>query len=145
MRRLKTFDEFLKLRIVKKQSPDRERAKNLLLESQEKFNFFEKVRDKIGDNGLSPNFVVENCYDILIEILRGKLLYLGYKIDSHEVEISYMRNLGFPELDVLFMNELRYFRNGIKYYGKIFDEEYAEKVLGFMGRVRSKLLEVVEK
>jgi len=46
-----------------------------------------------------------------------------------------MRKIGFNELDVSFMNELRYFRNGIKYYGKRLDKKYAEKVLKFLNRL----------
>jgi hypothetical protein len=37
------------------------------------------------------------------------------------------------------MNQLRYFRNGIKYYGKIFDEDYAKKVYNFMKKILLKL------
>jgi predicted outer membrane protein len=46
-----------------------------------------------------------------------------------------MAGLGFSESQVMFMNELRYYRNGIKYYGKRFDEEYAEKVMLYMDEV----------
>jgi len=66
-------------------------------------------------------------------------LSAGYKTDSHEAEVSFMRNLGFSESDVLFMNELRYFRNGIKYYGKIFDNDYAQKIYDFLIRLLIKL------
>lgn len=132
MRSLKKFEEFLDSGIVKKQSPDRERAEGLELESKNKLKFFEKLKEKLGFDELNPNYIVETCYDVMIEIIRAKLIFLGYKTDSHEAEISYLRNLGFQESEVLFMNELRYFRNGIKYYGKIFDMEYAEKVEKFM-------------
>lgn len=139
MRNLKSFKEFLKEGIIKKQSPDIERAKSLIKESKDKLNFYEKLNSKLGFKELSPNFVVESCYDILIEILRAKVLFLGYKTDSHEAEVSYMRNLGFSEGDVLFMNQLRYFRNGIKYYGKIFDEDYAQKLDKFLYKCLRKL------
>ncbi len=128
---LKKFEEFVKSRIVKKQNPDEERAKSLLKESKEKLDFFEKVRKKLGKE-LNSNYVVETCYDILVEILRAKLLVRGFKTDSHEAEVSYMRNLGFSENDVNFMNQLRYFRNGIKYYGRIFEKEYSDKVIKFL-------------
>jgi len=135
---LKKFEEFVKSRIVKKQNPDEERAKSLLKESKEKLNFFEKVRKKLGKE-LNSNYVIETCYDVLIEILRAKLLVKGFKTDSHEAEVSYMRNLGFSENDVNFMNQLRYFRNGIKYYGKIFEKEYSDKVIKFLYYVLHRL------
>jgi hypothetical protein len=139
MRNLKKFEEFTKDGIVKKQTPDTERAKGLIEESEGKLKFCEKLKGKLGFGELSPNYIVETCYDILIEKLRAKLLLMGYKTDSHEAEVSYMRNLGFLESDVLFMNQLRYFRNGIKYYGKIFDEDYAKKVYNFMNKILLKL------
>ena len=135
---LKKFEEFVKSRIVKKQNPDEERAKSLLKESKEKLDFFEKVRKKLGKE-LNSNYVIETCYDVLIEILRAKLLVKGFKTDSHEAEVSYMRNLGFSENDVNFMNQLRYFRNGIKYYGRIFEKEYSDKVIKFLYYVLHRL------
>jgi hypothetical protein len=50
-----------------------------------------------------------------------------------------MREIGFSEQQVLFMNQLRYFRNGIKYYGKIFDKDYANKVDNFLHQCLLKL------
>jgi hypothetical protein len=128
---LKRFEEFLSSGIIKKQTSDRERAKNLILESEDKLNFFYKVREKLGISELNPNYIIETCYDVLIELIRAKLLIDGYKTDSHEAEVSYMKNLGFSENDANFMNQLRYFRNGIKYYGRILDKEYSKKVLNF--------------
>ncbi|MBS3085078.1 hypothetical protein J4225_00120 [Candidatus Pacearchaeota archaeon] len=139
MRNLKKFEEFTKEGFVKKQTPDSERAKSLIGEAEDKLKFYEKLKDKLGFEELNPNYIVETCYDILIEILRAKILLLGYKTDSHEAEVSFMRNLGFSESDVLFMNQLRYFINGIKYYGKIFDKDYSEKVDKFLYRCLEKL------
>lgn len=141
---LKKFEEFISLGIIKKQSPDNERAKNLKLESEDKLKFFEKVRDKLGVDELSSNYVIETCYDILIELLRAEILTLGYKTDSHEAEISRMRNLNFSENEVDFMNQLRYFRNGIKYYGRKLDKEYANEVFYFMKKIYPKLMRLLK-
>jgi hypothetical protein len=48
-------------------------------------------------------------------------------------------NLGFNERDVEFLDQIRYFRNGMLYYGTILDAEYAKKVFDFMGRVIEEL------
>ena len=59
----------------------------------------------------------------------------GYNAgNSHEAEISYLSVLGFPEADVSFIDELRYYRNGIKYYGTILNKDYAQRVLAFMNK-----------
>lgn len=139
MRLLKSFEEFTIEGVVIKQSPDKERAKNLIHEAEDKLKFFEKLKEKLGFIELNSNYVIEACYDILIEIIRAKLMIIGYKTDSHEAEVSYLRTLGFSEAEVSFMNQLRYFRNGIKYYGKIFDKEYAQKVMDFLYRSLIKL------
>jgi hypothetical protein len=141
---LRKFEEFILLKIVTKQSPDNERAKNLILESEDKLKFFEKVKRKIGREELNSNYIIETCYDILIELLRAKILTLGYKTDSHEAEISYMRNLNFSEREVAFMNQLRYVRNGIKYYGRILEQDYADEVFIFMERIYLKLKRILK-
>jgi len=56
----------------------------------------------------------------------------GYNAgNSHDAEVSYMKNLSFAESEIIFMDELRYYRNGIKYYGTMLDMEYAQKVLQY--------------
>ena len=61
------------------------------------------------------------------------MLTAGYSSDkSHEAEVSYLRKMGLSEKQVSFMNELRWYRNGIKYYGKRLDQEYAQNVLVFL-------------
>ncbi len=50
---------------------------------------------------------------------------------AHEAEVSYLRVLNFKETEVQFANQLRYFRNGMLYYGTILEQEYAEKVIVF--------------
>jgi len=74
----------------------------------------------------------------MMELLRARLLLEGYNSSgsySHEAEVSYMKNLKFSENEIIFMNELRYFRNSITYYGKILDEEYALKVFNFLEKI----------
>jgi hypothetical protein len=89
---------------------------------------------------MNANFIADYCYDILMEIIRAKMFLDGYNANnSHEAEVSYLRTLGFSEADVAFMDELRYYRNGIKYYGTILDKNYADKVLAFMSKNYSKI------
>tara|TARA_Y100000310_G_C20641692_1_gene794311 strand:- start:524 stop:955 length:432 start_codon:yes stop_codon:yes gene_type:complete len=142
MKSLKTFDEFLKLRIVKKQSPDIARATDLINESDRKYNSLNRTLRDTGLDNQNANDIIESCYDIIINLIRAKMLIKGLNstgIGAHEAEVSFLRLLEFSETDVDFMNKLRYFRNGIMYYGKIFDKEYAKKVLDFMNKMRKRL------
>ena len=74
------------------------------------------------------------------------MLLEGYHasgFDAHEAEVSYMRVLGFTEKEVQFADQLRFFRNGMLYYGTQLDKTYAEKVIAFTKRLYLKLKEMV--
>lgn len=142
MKPVKRFDDFLKEGIVKKQSPDNERAKSLTEESKETYNFLMEIVHKIRVNNGNANSIVKSAYDIIMELIRAKMLKNGFNSSgsyAHEAEVSYLRELNFQESDVQFINQLRYFRNGIMYYGKRFDSDYAMKVLNFLDKIYSSL------
>ncbi|MEK6882129.1 MAG: hypothetical protein AABY22_21105 [Nanoarchaeota archaeon] len=145
MKILMRFEEFVSKGVVFKRTPENSRALFLFNESQRKYGSLNQILDKIGINELNAHEIIEYGYDILVYLLRSKLFSEGFSSTgegAHEVEVSYMRNLGFSENDVLFMNQLRYLRNGIKYYGKILDKEYAEKVMSFLNRIYPRLLKL---
>ncbi len=142
MRPLKQFNEFLKEGIVKKQSPDKERAKSLTKESEDAYNFLKEILNKFEISNDNANYIIKNIYDIIMELIRAKMLIHGFKSSgfySHEAEVSYLKELNFPESEIQFTNQLRYFRNGILYYGKAFDKEYAKKVIDFLNKIYPKL------
>lgn len=139
---LKSFKEFLSRGIVRKITPDLARARSLTQESKKRKKFLEELHEKIGLKNENANYFIENSYDLLIELLRARLLVQGLYASgegAHEAEVTYMQKLGFPEKDIRFMNSLRYFRNGILYHGKSFDKEYGEKVLKFLEKTYPKL------
>lgn len=147
MKPLKKFEEFLEKGIVNKRTPDILRAKSLIKEVENRTKFIKEAQEKIKISEQNANYFIENAYDVLIELIRAKLLIDGFKSSgegAHEAEVSYLRNLHFPEPDIRFMNGLRYHRNGIKYYGKNFDKIYAEKVLDFLYQLYPKLKELVK-
>ena len=142
MKAIRSFDDFIKDRIVKTQSIDISRAEFLKKESENSYsNLLEKIRlIKLTDK--NANDFVKSCYDIMMELLRAKMLLNGYNasgIGAHEAEVAYMRLLGFEEKDVQFADQIRFFRNGMLYYGTILDKEYAEKVLLFLEKARKQL------
>ena len=143
---MKTFEEFMRLGLARKQTPNNERAKSLIEESEDKYKFLETALKSVPKNQMSANFIVESCYDILIELIRAKMFIDGFNSNnSHEAEISYMERIKFPEAEIRFMDELRYNRNGIKYYGKRFEMDYSEKVLKFMKQIQPKLKQLLSK
>ena len=147
MRLPKPFEYYLKGGIVKKISPDKSRANFLIDESILSLQGLKERIEKIGVNERNSNSIIKDCYDILTELIRAKMLIEGYSasgIFSHEAEISYMFNLSFSENDIKFMNDLRYFRNGIMYYGKRLDKQYTKKVLNFLDKTYPKLKQLLK-
>lgn len=144
MNPLKSFEEFLNEGIVKRQRLDNSRASSLRQEAEKRKSFLKVMVDKIKVSDDNANYFVENSYDIIMELIRAKLLSDGFKasgINAHEAEVSYLRSLGFSEYEVRFVNELRYFRNGIIYYGRRLDADYANRVLNFLDAIYIKLRE----
>ncbi|OGI15009.1 hypothetical protein A3K63_03230 [Candidatus Micrarchaeota archaeon RBG_16_49_10] len=147
MRPLRNFEEFIKEGIVKKQRADPSRAASLIEEAEKRKAFLKKIHDKIGVNNENANYFVEAAYDVFMELIRAKLFMSGFNISglsAHEAEISYLRKLDFSESEVRFANDLRYFRNGIKYYGKGLDAEFANKALDFLDVTYPKLKKILK-
>lgn len=147
MKPIKKFEEFVKEGTVKKQSVDKSRAEFLIKEAENDYNYLlEKIRlMKIKDS--NSNDYVKTCYDILMELIRANMLLKGYNasgIGAHEAEVSYMRVLGFGEKDVQFTDQIRFFRNGMLYYGTMLDKEYAVKVLNFLKEIYPKLIKILK-
>ncbi len=142
MKPIRKFEEFLRENIVKKQNVDRSRAEFLIKESENSYvNLLEKIQKlKLTDN--NANDFVKSCYDILMELIRAKMLFEGYNASghgAHEAEVSFMRILGFDEREVQFADQMRFFRNGMIYYGTIIDKKYAEIVIKFTKKMYQKL------
>jgi len=148
MKAIRRFDEFIKENIVKKQSIDASRAEFLIKESENSHNNLMEKMQKIRLNDSNANDFVKSCYDILMELIRAKMLLEGYNASghgAHEAEVSYLRVLGFKEKDVQFADQIRFFRNGMLYYGKILDSEYAEKVIEFTEKLYPKLKSLIKR
>ena len=142
---MKAFEEFVKTGIIQKQSPNKERAKALLKEAEDKKKFIDLTIKNIPKEEMNANFIIDYSYDTLMELIRAKMFSEGFNSkSSHEAEVSYLKNLSFSESEIRFMDELRYNRNGIKYYGRIFEKEYGENVLKFMREIYPRLKHIVE-
>lgn len=119
MKGIKPFEEFLKLNIVKKQSPEKSRAEFLIKESEQTYNYLLLSIEKIGINKDSANSLIKNSYDVIMELIRAKMLLQGFNATgngAYEAEVSYMRILNFTENDIRFADQIRFFRNGMLYY-----------------------------
>jgi len=144
---MKKFEEFLRKSVVIKRYPDKSRANDLMKESDRRLNNLKRIIEKIGIDEYNASDVVEYCYDIILGIIRAKMLLKGFSASgkgAHEAEVSFLEVLNFNEWEIEFVNKLRYFRNGIIYYGKGKDKEYAEKAIKFTNKITLKLKKVIE-
>lgn len=143
---LKNFNDFLSEGIVRKQMPDLSRANFLISETEKSFISVKEIVDKIGIKDSNANLIIKLSYDLIMELLRAKMMQNGLNAsgnNAHEAEVSYLRILNFSEKEVQFADKLRYFRNGITYYGKIMDKEYAQNVFKFLNEIYPKLLKLI--
>lgn len=121
VRSVKLFEEYIDEGVVKKISPDFQRAESLKLKSKRKYFLLQKTIKNTGIADNSANDYVEYCYNIIMFLLRVKMLTEGYSSSercAHESEVSFARTLGLSETDISFLVQLRYFRNGFFIMGK---------------------------
>ena len=147
MRALKTFEEYCREGIMLKGKADIERAKSLIDESDRKMRSLHTNLEKVGITEDNTNDYIEQCYDAILMNVRAILYSKGYSSSgqgAHEAEVAYLRVLKLSDKEVVFMNELRYLRNGVIYYGKLTDKEYAAKVIEFTKKIHPKLRKLFE-
>ena len=145
MNAVRRFEEFIKEGVVKVQAPDKSRAKFLIAESGNSYRLLSELMEKIKVEDHSANMFVKSCYDILMELIRARMLLDGYNASgfgAHEAEVAYLRILGYSETEIQFVDRLRYFRNGMLYYGTILDQEYAQIVIKFTKKNYNNLKEM---
>ena len=144
MKPIRNFSEFVSEGVVKKQFPDKPRAEFLNKESAQAEAFLDKIVDKFGITPENANTIIKESYDILMSVIMARMLLRGYNSSgqgAHEAEVSYLREIGVTELDVQLADQLRYFRNGIMYYGKSMDFDYARKAMALMKKLKAALSE----
>ena len=136
------FEEYVKQGIINKCSINRPRAEFLISESEKSLKGLNRRLDIMGIDVDNANSIVKDCYDIIMEIIRANLLLSGYCSAgkfAHEAEVSYLKKLDFPDNEISFLNDLRYVRNSITYYGKILDVGYARRVAEYARRIYPRL------
>lgn len=139
---MKSFENYIKKGIVKRRSPNKNRAENLLLEANRKLRQIERNIKRVGIDDENANDVIEACYDVLVGLIRSKMVMEGFGSSghgAHEGEIAFLHKLRFKNSEIVFIDNLRRFRNGILYYGEKFKEDYAKQIVEFMKGALKKL------
>jgi len=115
-----SWNDCIETNSVKKVSPDIERANSLIETSEERINIIKEVNKK------NCNFVFEDYYTSLLELLQALVIKKGYNILNHLCLGYYLRDV--LKKDDLFrmFDDLRYKRNALTYYGNRMDFETAK-------------------
>ena len=114
---------------ARKVTPDFGRAKSLRETAIERINLTKEINEK------NCNFVFEDYYTSLIEILQAVAFEKGYNILNHICLGCYLRDfLKRGDLYALF-EDLRYKRNSLTYYGKRMDYETAKQAVSKCERI----------
>jgi len=100
-------------------SPDKARAKSLIETANERINVISSINER------NCNFVFEDYYTSIMELLQSLIILNGYNITNHICLGYYIRDiLNKEELYILF-DDIRYKRNSLTYYGKRMDFDTA--------------------
>ena len=144
---LRYFKEYLAEGISRKVTTNIQRAKSLIEDSNKRHIFLTQIIKSVSITDDNANYFIEEVYDILISLIRAKMFIEGYEASgnySHQAEVSYLRELTFSEAEINIMDEIRQFRNGIKYYGRRYTKNEADNCLNFLNSMLPKLKKLVE-
>lgn len=108
---------------AKKISPDVKRADSLIETSRERIDLIKKINEK------NCNFVFEDYYTSLIELLQAMAFKKGFNILNHICLGYYLRDMLKKEDLYRVFDDLRYKRNSLTYYGSKMDFETAKQAI----------------
>jgi hypothetical protein len=104
-------------------SPDMERAESLIETARERTALIKDVNEK------NCNFVFEDYYTSLLELLQAMAFMSGYNVLNHVCLGYYLRDvMKRDDLRIAF-DDLRYKRNSLTYYGSRMDFETAKRAI----------------
>ena len=117
------WDDCLINKSAKTITPDIKRAESLIETANERISLIEEVNEK------NCNFIFEDYYTSLLELLQAMTFKKGFNISNH-ICLGYYLNdvLKREDLYILF-DDLRYKRNSLTYYGNRMDYETAKQAI----------------
>ena len=120
-------------------TPDIERAKSLLETAEERIA---QAAKEIKEGNV--NFVFEDYYSSIIEIIHGIVSVDGYKVLDHVCLGNYLRDVLRREDLFIIFDDLRFKRNALTYYGKKMDFETGKEAIEKSKRLVKELTVIVK-
>lgn len=100
-------------------TPDKEKSISLIETSKERLTILKEITEK------TANFIFEDYYSSILEIIHALILLEGFKVNNHVCLGFYIKDI--LKRDDLFriFDDCRFKRNSLVYYGKRMDFETA--------------------
>lgn len=119
----RNWDDCLINKTAKSITPDIPRAKSLIETAKERISLIKEINEK------NCNFVFEDYYTSLLEILQALTFKKGFNILSHVCIGFYLRDiLKRDDLYHLF-DDIRFKRNSLTYYGNRMDFDTSKQAI----------------
>ncbi|MFA5406653.1 MAG: hypothetical protein WC307_04835 [Candidatus Nanoarchaeia archaeon] len=128
-----SFDDCLANNSVKENTPDVKRAQSLIETAKERISLIKKVNNK------NCNFVFEDYYTSLIELLQAIAFKKGFNVLNHICLGYYLRDYMKREDLYIIFDDLRYKRNSLTYYGSKMEFETAKQAIHDCQRIMNEL------
>jgi len=127
------WDDCLINKSAKTITPDIKRAESLKETANERIALIKEINEK------NCNFIFEDYYTSLLELLQAITFKKGFNILNHICLGYYIRDvLKREDLYILF-DDLRYKRNSLTYYGNRMDYETSKQAIGKCKRIIKEL------
>ncbi|MFT4343615.1 MAG: hypothetical protein ACMXYE_02600 [Candidatus Woesearchaeota archaeon] len=108
---------------TRKITPDNQRANSLKETAKDRIDLIKEINEK------NCNFVFEDYYTSLIEILQANAFTKGFNILNHICLGYFLKEILKKERLARIFNDLRYKRNSLTYYGNKMDFETAKEAI----------------
>ena len=117
------WEECLENNSTRRISPDIKRAQSLIETAKERLNLINEI------NKRNCNFIFEDYYTSLLELLQAMAFKKGYNILNHICLGYFIRDVLKREDLFIIYDDLRFKRNSLTYYGNRMDFETAKQAI----------------
>lgn len=104
-------------------TPDIQRAESLIETANERISLIKEINEK------NCNFIFEDYYTSILELLQAKTFKKGFNISNHICLGFYLRDVLKREDLYFLFNDMRFKRNSLTYYGNRMDYETAQQAI----------------
>lgn len=132
------WNDCLKNNSAKKISEDVKRAKSLIQTSKDRVDLIKDINNK------NCNFVFEDYYTSLMELLQAITFIRGFNILNHICLGFFLRDV-LERVDLFeIFDDLRYKRNSLTYYGNKMEFEIAKDAINKCKKIISELNKIIK-